>query len=393
MPPDVTVVIAARNAGATIERAVRSALHTGGPIVLVDDHSEDDTAVRARAVGGHRLTVVSPEHHETIGRARQTGIEAVTTRFAMWVDADDEAMPGRADRLLSRLEREGADIVFDAADLHDGATGAFLRHMPIPGYLQQDPTGVRQFERNVIPSLGWPLVRTSWAERVGYDPACHGVEDYDFLLRSVMEGARIAYEPTPGYRQYAYPASVSRELASRREGVRTLLQKHEYGLIRARYGAAGHSEAITAWALVAVAMYREDWAAAGTFIDEAAAQPVDPARVLEPAGPCPHPEGWRRGFHRGTLALLTGRFDIARRELTEAQRFARTPESSNNLGVALARFGQRDEAEALFVEAEQGFPSYVDASNNRVSATPSCITSHPLRHTAARVEYPSRRSA
>jgi hypothetical protein len=175
--------------------------------------------------------------------------------------------------------------------------------------------------------------------------------------------------------------------------VRTLLQKHEYGLIRARYGAAGHAEAVTAWALVAVAMYREDWSAAGAFIDEASALPIDPARVLEAAGPCPHPEGWRRGFYRGTLALLTGRFDIARRELTEAQRFARTPESSNNLGVALARFGQRDEAEALFVEAEQGFPSYVDAANNRVSANPSCITSHPLRHTAARVEYPSRRSA
>jgi glycosyltransferase involved in cell wall biosynthesis len=388
--PNVTIVIVARNAEATIERCVRSAVAQGGPILLVDDHSEDDTVARARAIGGSRLKVVSPACHETVGRARQAGIEAVTTRFAMWIDADDEALPGRVERLKARLEREGSDLVYDAADLHDGATGTFIRHMPIPAYLQCDPSAVRQFERNVIPSLGWPLVRMSWAARVGYDPACHGVEDYDFLLRSVMEGARISCEPTPGYRQFAYPTSVSRELANRRAGVSTLLKKHQYGLIRTRYQAAGYNAAVTAWALVAVALYREDWPAAARFLDEAALTVIDPSRVLEVDGPCLYPEGWRLGFYRGTLALLTGQLDIARDELSAAHALSPAPESANNLGVALARFGLRREADALFRDAAGLFPGYLDASENLTSSAPSRITTHPLRSSSARTEYSAR---
>jgi succinoglycan biosynthesis protein ExoO len=390
MERHVTVVVAARNAAATIERCMRSALEQGGPIVLVDDFSTDETAAIARGVAGGRLTVVSPARHETIGAARQAGIEAVTTKFAMWIDADDEALRGRSGRLLARLEREGADIVYDAANLHDGATGALVRHLPIPEFLLGDPTGVRQFERNVIPSLGWPLVRTSWAQRLGYDPACHGVEDYDFLLRSIMEGARVAFEPVCGYRQFAYATSVSRELGARRAGVRAVLAKHEYAIIRARYLAAGYSDAITAWALVAVAIYRQDWDAASAHLADAARTITDPCRVLEPEGPCPRSEGWRLRFYRGTLGLLTGRYDVARRELAIAHVLQATAESANNLGVALARFGLRTDADEHFREALRRFPAYLDPEHNLASDLPSCITTHPLRTGAARVEYPRR---
>lgn len=389
MSDQVTVVIAARNAAATIQRCVRSVVREGKSIVLVDDHSTDGTATLACAAGGSRLRVVSPMWHDTIGRARQAGIDAVTTRVAMWVDANDEVVPGRAERLLARMEDEGADLVFDSADLHDGPTGAFVRHLPLPEYARRDPAGVRQFERNVIPSIGWPLVRTSWAQRIGYDVTCHGVEDYDFLLRSCMEGARLAYEPVPGYRQFAYACSVSRHIANRRSGVRDLLKKHEYQLIRARFGAAGHDPAIAAWALVAVAIYREDWGAAAGFLDVAARGTADPLRVLEADGPCAHPEGWRLGFYRGTVALLNGRLDEARRELARAHAVAPAAESANNLGVALARLGFHREAGDLFTEALDSFPGYLDATHNRATATPSSVTTHPLRRSPARIEYPA----
>jgi hypothetical protein len=311
----------------------------------------------------------------------------------MWLDADDELLPDRCERLLQRLEREGADLVFDSADLHDGSTGAFIRHMPIPGYLRRDATGVRQFERNALPSLGWPLVRTSWAQRIGYDARCHGVEDYDFLLRSCMEGARIAYEPTAGYRQFAYASSISRQLTDRRAGVRALLEKHEYDIIRARFGAAGHNSAITGWALVAVAFYREDWSAARHFLNEVATTISDPRRVLESDGPCAHPEGWRLAFYRGTLELIAGSDDEAAAHLQAAYDLAATPEATNNLGVALARLGSRPEAMTLFSQAHHALPTYLDAIENLRSESPSHITTHPLRPTPARTEYPVDRLA
>lgn len=379
---EVTILIAARNAAATIERCLQSALAQGGPVVVVDEQSTDNTAALARAVGRDRVTVILSQRCQALGCARQIALDAVTTRFAMWVAAADEALPGRAARLHARLEQEGADLAYDAADLHDRESGALVRHLPIPEYLRRDPTAVRQFERNATSSLGRPLVRTSWAARIGYDPSCDGAADYDFLLRSVMEGARVVWDQTTGYRIYTDPAGSRREQSGRNSDIRALLQKHEYHLVRTRYRAAGHSEAVTAWALAAMALYREDWQEAGGFIDEAAATIADPVRVLEPGGPCPHPEGWRRAFYRGTLALLQGRFDLGRRELAIAQVFKRAPESSNNLGIALARFGLRAEADDLFREAERACPGYRDAAHNLVSPIPSCITSHPLRRPA-----------
>jgi glycosyltransferase involved in cell wall biosynthesis len=374
MTSDISILIVARNAAATIERSVRSALRQDGPIVLVDDFSTDDTAALAKSIAGNRIRLVLPERSESIGVARQAGIDEVRTRYAMWVGAGDEVVPGRSDLLLARLEREGADLVYDTADLHDESTGAFVRHVPIPAYLRRDPTAVRQFERNVIPSLGSPLVRTSWAQRIGYDRTCQGVEDYDFLLRSCLEGARIAYEPTAGYRQFASPRSTDRRAA-----VRAALEKHDYNIMRARFGAAGYNSAITGWALVAVAFYREHWSAARRFLSEVEKTISDPRLILEPDGPCAHPEGWRLAFYRGTLELIAGNDDEAWAHLRAAYDLAATPETANNLGVALARMGRRSEAATLFAQAQHAFPDYLDASENLRSQSPSHITTHPLR--------------
>ncbi len=72
-----TIVIAARNAASTIERAVRSAiLQKNCPIILVDDFSSDDTVDRAKEAGGRRLTVVRPPEHRSLGLTRQTAVLA-----------------------------------------------------------------------------------------------------------------------------------------------------------------------------------------------------------------------------------------------------------------------------------------------------------------------------
>ena len=114
----VTLVMTARNAAATIERALRSA--TTQPIesiVLVDDHSEDDTVARARRVARARLTVIRPARHETIAVARQTAIDAIRTPLGIWLDADDEWLPGRVTKLMATLGDDLADFAFDGAEI------------------------------------------------------------------------------------------------------------------------------------------------------------------------------------------------------------------------------------------------------------------------------------
>src|SRR5678809_1020905 len=94
MDRSATILIAARNAATTIGRAVRSACAQGDySILLIDDHSTDATAEVARREAP-ALHVVCPPHHGMLGFTRQFGLEQVRTPYALWLDADDELLPG-----------------------------------------------------------------------------------------------------------------------------------------------------------------------------------------------------------------------------------------------------------------------------------------------------------
>ena len=388
MNEQVTTVICARNAESTIARAVRSALQQGGPVLLVDDFSDDRTVAVARSVAGDALRVVRPEVHRTLGYARSVGVAAVATDWLMWLDADDELLSGRAARLLAAARVAGADAVWDAAELYDGASGRLIRQLPMPAFMLRPGAAVRLFERNFTPGPAWPLVRTALARKVGYNPELPTADDLDFMLRAQGEGENLLFLDTCGYRQYAYPTSLSRNLVHQRNWVAQVLRRHDYEEVRRRYLDSGYGERVAAWGVVSLALFRDEPAAALHFIDDACPPGADPAAVLEPLGPVPEPEGWRRDFGRGACLLLLGRYEGAECALRAAEARVPTAEGANNLGVAVARLGCRAEAEGCWRSALVRFPGFADARENLAGAASLRITTHPLRRQASRGEYP-----
>ncbi len=124
--PRVTAVIPARNEAETIARTVRSLLcqDYAGPlsIVVVDDHSDDGTAERARAAAqdSPRVEIVRgrPLPAGWTGKlwAVCQGIEFADrtwpgARFLLLTDADIEHEPDTLRRLVDRAERDGRDLV------------------------------------------------------------------------------------------------------------------------------------------------------------------------------------------------------------------------------------------------------------------------------------------
>jgi glycosyltransferase involved in cell wall biosynthesis len=390
MSDPLTIMIAARNAAATIERAVRSCLaETSTPILLIDDHCTDDTVALARAVADDRLRVVAAPDPGGIPVARQAGLDAVETPFATWVDADDEWIAGRAERMRQAL-LEGYDVVVDAFDLHDGATGERLRRLTAPSFLRTARGAVRLFERNFLPGDSPVGFRVELFRRAGgYDAAIYGPESYDLLLRAIANRARFAWHDAVGYRIYAYPGSVSRNLPRQRAALASALRKHDYAQVSTLYDEAGYPRRVAAWALVTMALFRAEPEAALHYLDAASPAGSDPSEVLEPDGPWPYPEGWRRAFTRGTALLLGGGRDgEALDALTRAESLDRaSAETANNLGVALARIGQMDDARAAFARAGDRFPGYADARHNVAAAVPSHVTTHPLRRLSSRTDY------
>jgi hypothetical protein len=381
----VTTVICVRNGATTIARAVQSALAQGGPVVVVDDASEDGSA--AIAAGCSReVRVVALDRHRTLGAARAAGVDAVRTCWLQWLDADDELLPGRSRRLLALAHDRKWDAVWEGVQLHDGRTGAWLRELPMPPFMGMPGASVRQFERNHTPGPAWPLVRRALARRLGYAVDLPTGDDLDFMLRACCAGARLGFVNGAGYRQFAYAASLSRDRAHQQAWVAAVLGRHAYRDVRIRYLEAGWSPRIAAWALASMATFRRDWSAALQFVDEACPVPTD--EVLEPHGPWPVPEAWRRAFQRGTVLLLAGGRDReALRELHLADALLPSADAANNLGVALFRLGCEDGASAAFARALQDRPDYADARANAAAAHPARITAHPLRRWAARADY------
>ncbi|MEU2420854.1 glycosyltransferase [Streptomyces sp. NPDC007851] len=112
----VTVVVAAYNASATLDRALRSALrqtHRNVEVVVVDDASTDGTLAVAEehARRDPRVRIVArPQNSGGVGAPRNNGIEAASGQYLMFLDADDELPHKACETLLAAALATGADI-------------------------------------------------------------------------------------------------------------------------------------------------------------------------------------------------------------------------------------------------------------------------------------------
>lgn len=392
---EITVLIAARNAAETIERAVASALAEPAQcVLLIDDFSDDDTVARARGLDDGRLRVVRPPRHETLGLTRQYGLAQVETGYGVWLDADDAFLPGRVPRLLKFMQAQDAVLASDGVELFDGPSGAFLREATVPGFLYRDRWLVRQFERNYLPGAGQVAFRVDALRALGYAPDLTAAEDTDILLRSALARMPIALVEETGYRMCAYPGSVSRNLERQQAMNARALSRIAYAQVLELYNEAGYPERFGLWATHAMASFRQDWAWAADCLGRLSQMAIGEGdTVLEPEGPMPRPEGWRVAFAQGVLAWELDQIKDAAQAFAVANGFAITAEGANNLGVVTRRLGRESDAQRAFTEALEAFPEYLDARLNLSKQSSLRLTRQPLRQQPGRCEYPGARQA
>lgn len=388
MALDFTVLVPARNAASTVQRALRS---LQGPliceVVLVDDFSSDETVEAAGRCADRRLRIVRPNRHLNVPFARNRGVLTVETDWLIWCDADDAFEPGRIEVLAALLASSGADCASDGVRLYDGPADRFLRELPIPGFLAGGRAVCRIFERNFLPAVGHLAVRTALAKEVLYDSGQTGGDDYDFALRLIQAGAKFCLSANPGYRMYAYPGSDSRRLTRQNAMIDRALRKHDYADVEALYRRAGLSDRIAAWGIFSMAMFRREFQAARIFLERACPEGFSAQTILEPEGPYPVLEGWRYAFARGVLHLLAGEAHQAVPWLEKAESVRTSADTANNLGVALWQEGRTAAARRRFHQAIELFPGYLDAGVNLQSDLPGRVTLQPLRMQPSRSDY------
>ena len=102
----VSAVIPAYNAGKYVGRAIESVLaqtHKADEIIVVNDGSSDDTAEVVERFGGAVRFIRQENAGASV--ARNTGIEAATSEWIAFLDADDEWLPNKLKLQTEHLER------------------------------------------------------------------------------------------------------------------------------------------------------------------------------------------------------------------------------------------------------------------------------------------------
>lgn len=221
---DLSVVIPAYNAEKWLERSVESALNQGKiniNIIIVDDGSKDDTlkvANRLASIDSAKIRILSgPNRGAAV--ARNWGLSVATSRYIIFLDADDYIIEGSLSEWLAVVESEGADILFGPfCTDHDGE-------------LRRGDGAHADSGKNILGNwfLGKAtppcavLWRTEFIREIGGWRPILKNDDGELGIRALLEGAKVALANS-GMGVWVQHDSLDR--ISRRRGANVLLSEY-----------------------------------------------------------------------------------------------------------------------------------------------------------------------
>ena len=377
---NTTVLIVAKNAENTIRQAINSAIY-GNPeqkVLLVDDFSEDSTIAKAEELSLKHLTVVQPRVNivEGIGNARQTALENLTTPYGIWLDADDEFLPNRVEKMEEVLRTDDLDILFDSAVLFDGSTDQKIRDLIIPQNLFQEDGELFLFQRNFLPGPNWHFFKTEKALEVGYDKSSMIAEDHDFNLRAIVKGLKFGFSQKITYKQNSFLSSFSRDIDKQLKRTQNAVLKHDPNLVLSLLEESAIDKESQTEIMINFFLYRSEYESTMNFLENLDLSQKDSVN-------------WKMNFYKGTTALLLSDADKAKDNLIACHECKETPETLNNLGCVSLLLNESAKAKKFFEKATKIFPDYFDASHNLkyLDFSKIRITKFPLRHETSRSEY------
>lgn len=216
--PLVSIVVAARNASATIRHCIASVLSqdiADLEIVVCDDASTDATPEILYGVDDPRLRVLRNDANLGAGPSRDRAIASAKGELVALIDADDAWLPNRLRSLLWAHSGDARELVFDDLLLcHDAGERMIpfkrvhgTRGFGAAGRIADVATATYLSNRRLVAS---PLCRRELIVKCG---AAHGTrrsgQDLDFRIALLASGARLRYLPEALYLYRLRPGSLS----------------------------------------------------------------------------------------------------------------------------------------------------------------------------------------
>lgn len=215
----ISVIIPTYNAESTIQETIETVLsqtYRNLEVIVVDDGSTDLTCEVLENLYGdnHRVLIIRAKH-EGVSHARNEGLKAAHGEFIAFCDADD-VMPSRA---LETLERHalGIDIIaggmlFEPIGRKDTTALTLRQVCPVTVTFSggDEENFNRLWDANYLQSCCSKLFSTKFirCHNLKFDESLSSYEDFDFVIRCLMAGARYSAIPDVCYHYLICPVGT-----------------------------------------------------------------------------------------------------------------------------------------------------------------------------------------
>ncbi|WP_182252725.1 glycosyltransferase family 2 protein [Microbacterium esteraromaticum] len=194
--PRTSIILPGFNAFATVERAIGSVLAQHDEdieLIMVDDGSTDRTPHIMRSVADPRVRVIEHAANRGISAARNSGLDAATGEFIVFLDADDSWEP---DFLLRMHEARGeADAVVCGRVVvtNDGSTRN--AHSARLGDMSGTDAALAMMVGGITPFPWDKLIRRSALDDLRFPEDIHRFEDQAVGIIALSRVGRVVSIP------------------------------------------------------------------------------------------------------------------------------------------------------------------------------------------------------
>jgi len=244
--PYFSIIIPMHNRERFIARALDSCFNQDFQdyeIVVVDDGSTDGSVTRVQEYPDSRLTLLRHPVNRGVGPARNTGADAARGEWLIFLDSDDELLPGALSTMRIRTGEVGDEIA-SLRFMVCMENGALSPNPPMSDEIWDYEKYIRAIEKEICgPGArqeSLHIIRRGVFDRVRY-PEDRGLEHtfnlalvQMFLIRTCPEAVRLYHQDADN--------QLTRHLAPQFLLIAPDLAKNSEKLL------ADHGEALRAWA-------------------------------------------------------------------------------------------------------------------------------------------------
>lgn len=197
-------------------------------VIIVNDHSEDDTLILAKKITGRdgRVRVIDLTDKTGVAAARNAGTRISEGEIILPSDADDPNYPRRAQLSLDQLKKNRADIFYSNLERFYADTKRLeSRHF------QPYDARLLKYINYIAHAGSSAYYRYVFKTVNGYDENIKIGEDYDFWLRAQEKGFRFCSKNIFSaqytmHQSQATNTNSKEKLAERQKWNRSIRAKH-----------------------------------------------------------------------------------------------------------------------------------------------------------------------